>query len=266
MNLQVAINRVEKTLLTSRKEMQTMNHIHSKPLKGKVAVITGAGRGIGRAIALAYAQAGAAVVCSARSTSEIAETVRMIIEADGQAVAQTVDVGDYAAVAALYQRASDEFGGVDIVVANAGIAIEQRRIEDSDPAQWRKTIDINLTGAYHTAHAAIPYLRRRGAGKIIMIGSGQRHRATPGFSAYSCSKSGMWMLTQSLAVELLEYNISVNELIPGPVQTEMTRDAAIPPGEWFKTPEDVVSLALFLANMPDAGPTAQSYSLMRRAI
>ncbi|WP_449432709.1 SDR family NAD(P)-dependent oxidoreductase [Pseudomonas putida] len=242
-----------------------MNQTSSKPLKGKVAVITGAGRGIGRAIALAYAQAGAAVVCSARSAGEIAETVRLIIQADGQACAQTADVANYEQVVALYQRASDEFGGVDIVVANAGVATEQRRIEDSDPAKWRETIDINLTGAYYTAHAAIPHLRRRGAGKIVMIGSGQRNRATPGFSAYSCSKSGMWMLTQSLAVELLEYNISVNELIPGPVQTDMTRDAAIPPGEWFKTPEDIVPLALFLANMPDVGPTAQSYSLMRRA-
>jgi 3-oxoacyl-[acyl-carrier protein] reductase len=76
----------------------------------------------------------------------------------------------------------------------------------------------------------------------------------------------MWMLTQALALELQEYNISVNELIPGPVQTEMTRGAAIPPGEWFKTPEDVLPLALFIAGMPAGGPTSQSYSLMRRAI
>ena len=151
------------------------------------------------------------------------------------------------------------------MVANAGVAVEQRLIENSDPRLWRKTVDINLTGAYHTAHAAIPHLRKRGTGKIILVGSGQRNRAAPGFSAYSCSKSGLWMLTQSLAVELVEHNISVNELIPGPVKTDMTRDAAIPPGEWFKDPEDVVPLALFLASMPDVGPTAQSYSLMRRA-
>lgn len=243
-----------------------MNHSTTKPLQDQVVVITGAGRGIGRAIALAFAEAGAAVVCSARSSTEIAETARMITAAGRRALAQPVDVGDYASVAALYQHASEAYGGVDIVVANAGVATEQRRIEDSDPSQWRKTIDINLTGAYHTAHAAIPYLRRRGAGKIIMIGSGQRHRAAPGFSAYSCSKSGLWMLTQTLALELQEYNISVNELIPGPVRTEMTRGAAIPPGEWFKTPEDVLPLALFIAGMPDGGPTSQSYSLMRRAI
>jgi 3-oxoacyl-[acyl-carrier protein] reductase len=243
-----------------------MSHSINKPLQGQVAVITGAGRGIGRAIALAYAAAGAAVVCSARSSAEIAETARLINAAGGRALAQCADVGDYPSVTALFQQASEAYGGVDIVVANAGVANEQRRIEDSDPAQWRQTIDVNLTGAYHTAHAAIPHLRRRGAGKILMVGSGQRHRPTPGYSAYSCSKSGLWMLTQSLAVELLEYNISVNELIPGPVRTDMTRGAAIPPGEWFKTPEDVLPLALFIAGMPAGGPTAQSYSLMRRPI
>jgi 3-oxoacyl-[acyl-carrier protein] reductase len=242
-----------------------MGHPNSTSLKDKVAIITGAGRGIGRAIALAYARGGARVVCSARSEDEIAETARLITEAGGRAIAHAADVGDYEAVVALFQRASDDFGGVDIVVANAGVAMEQRRIEDSDPALWRKTIDINLTGAYHTAHAAVPHLRKRGAGKIIMVGSGQRNRASPGFSAYSSSKSGLWMLTQSLAVELQESNISVNELIPGPVKTDMTRNAAIPPGEWFKDPEDVVPLAMFLASMPDVGPTAQSYSLMRRA-
>jgi 3-oxoacyl-[acyl-carrier protein] reductase len=242
-----------------------MTQIDPELLKGKVAVITGAGRGIGRTIALAYAKAGAAVVCSARGEADIAQTVALIREAGGQAIAHAADVADYAEMSALFQRASDEFGGVDIVVASAGVALEQRRIADGDPELWRKTIDINLTGAYHTAHAAIAHLRRRGAGKIIMIGSGQRKRPNPGFSAYSCSKIGLWMLTQSLATELQEDNISVNELIPGPVKTDMTRDVAVPPGEWFKEPADVVPLALFLASMPDFGPSAQSYSLMRRA-
>ncbi|WP_019451481.1 SDR family NAD(P)-dependent oxidoreductase [Cupriavidus sp. BIS7] len=242
-----------------------MTQIDPELLKGKVAVITGAGRGIGRTIALAYASAGAAVVCSARGEADIAQTVALIREAGGQAIAHAADVADYAEMSALFQRASDEFGGVDIVVASAGVALEQRRIADGDPELWRKTIDINLTGAYHTAHAAIAHLRRRGAGKIIMIGSGQRKRPNPGFSAYSCSKIGLWMLTQSLATELQEDNISVNELIPGPVRTDMTRDVAVPPGEWFKEPADVVPLALFLASMPDFGPSAQSYSLMRRA-
>jgi len=242
-----------------------MNPVDPDLLKDKVAVITGAGRGIGRAIALAYASAGAAVVCSARSEDGISETAALVREAGGRAIAQTADVADYATVETLFRRASDAFGGVDIVVANAGVALDLRRIADGDPALWRKAIDINLTGAYHTAHAAISHLRRRGAGKIIMIGSGQRQKPYPGFSSYSCSKAGLWMLTQSLAMELQEDNISVNELIPGPVKTDMTRDVPVPPGEWFKEPGDVVPLALFLATMPDFGPSAQSYSLMRRA-
>jgi 3-oxoacyl-[acyl-carrier protein] reductase len=242
-----------------------MSHANSTPLQNQVAVITGSGRGIGRAIAVAYARAGAAVVCCARSTSEIAETAALIKEAGGRAIAQSVDVGEYNSVVTLFQRASEEFGGVDIVVANAGILGEPRRVAESDPALWRKTIDINLIGAYHTAHAAIPHLRKRGAGKIIMVGSGARYRPSfPGISAYSCSKSGLWMLTQSLAVELQEDKISVNELIPGPVKTQVTRGATMPAGEWFKEPEDVTPMALFLATMPDEGPTAQSYSLMRR--
>jgi 3-oxoacyl-[acyl-carrier protein] reductase len=242
-----------------------MNQNNATPLKDKVVVITGAGRGIGRAIALTYAAAGAAIVCSARSNAEIVETADLIKEAGGRAIAHSVDVTDHASVVALFRRASEEFGGVDIVVANAGVGSELCRVVDTDPIEWRKIIDVNLTGAYNTVHAAVPHLRKRGAGKIIMIGSGQGKRAIPGFAAYACSKSGLWMLTQSLAMELQEENISVNELIPGPVKTEMTRNTPVPPGEWFKEPEDVMPLALFLATMPDGGPTAQSYSLMRRA-
>ena len=164
-----------------------------------------------------------------------------------------------------YRRADEGFDGVDIVVGSAGVALGQGKIADSDPELWRKTIEINLIGAYHTAHAAIPYLRRRGGGKIIMIGSGHRKRPRAGYSAYSCSKSGLWMLIESLAVELQEDNISVNELIPGPVRTEMTRGLAPMADEWVKEPEDVAPIALFLAGLPNRGPSAQSFSLMRRA-
>lgn len=234
-------------------------------LENKVAVITGAGSGIGRAIALAYASAGAAVVCSARREADISETATLIEAAGGRAMAHVADVQDYAAVAELFRQAHHRFGGIDLVVASAGVALEQRKIADSDPALWRQTIDINLTGSYHAAHAAIPYLRQRGGGKIFMIGSGHRKRPRISSSAYSCSKSGLWMLVQSLAVELQEDNISVNELIPGPVMTDMTRGLSMMADEWVKEPEDVTPLALFLAGLPNRGPSAQSFSLMRRA-
>lgn len=237
-------------------------------LAGKVAVITGAGRGIGRAIALAYARAGAAVVCSARSRNEIDETAALVAAGGGTASACVADVGSYTAMQALFRHAVDVHGGVDIVVANAGVWGQARTVADSDPAHWAQTIHVNLLGAFHTAHAAIPHLRARGAGKIIFMGSGARHSTALGMSAYSASKLALWKLTQVLAMELQEHRISVNELIPGPVKTAMTADFgqhAFAPSEWIKEPDDVVPMAMFLATQPDIGPTAQSYSLMRRA-
>ncbi len=237
-------------------------------LSGKVAVITGAGRGIGRAIALAYARSGAAVVCSARSANEIQETASLIEEQGGKASAVVADVCDYAAMEALFAAGVQQFGGIDIVVANAGVELQSRKIENCDPDLWRQTIEVNLVGAFNTARAAIPHLRQRGAGKMIMIGSGSRHRPNPGMSSYASSKLGLWMLTQTLAVELQSANISVNELIPGPVRTAMMGfgEKQVMPGEWYKEPDDVVPMALFLAGQADLGPTAQSFSLMRRAI
>ncbi len=236
-------------------------------LQGKVAVITGAGRGIGRAIALAYARAGAAVVCSARSQGEIDDTCALITRAGGTATACVADVGDGAAVQALFAHAVQAHGGVDIVVANAGVNGQRRKVEHADAAEWARTIQVNLLGVFHTAHAAIPHLRARGSGKIIVTGSGMRKGASAGGSSYAVSKIGVWKLVEVLAVELQEYNISVNELIPGPVKTAMTGfgETRFPAGEWVKEPEDVVPLALFLASQPDIGPTAQSFSLMRRA-
>ncbi|CAG4888602.1 SDR family NAD(P)-dependent oxidoreductase [Paraburkholderia saeva] len=244
-----------------------MNPVEDKALRGKVAVITGAGRGIGRAIALAYAKAGAAVVCSARSGGEIDETAALINAQGGRAIAIASDVIDYESVEALFAGAVKAFDGVDIVVANAGVGTVTGTIEHSDPKLWKQVIDVNLTGVFHTARAAIPHLRRRGAGKIILMGSGLRQRPNAGLSAYGSSKAGMWLLTQTLALELQDANISVNELIPGPVRTAMTDFGGKCQfnEEWVKEPEDVVPVAMFLASQPDFGPSAQSFSLMRRA-
>jgi 3-oxoacyl-[acyl-carrier protein] reductase len=241
----------------------------SRPLAGKVALVTGAGRGIGRAIAIGFAEAGAAVCCSARTASEIEATAATIRAQSGAAMAHAADVTDRLAVEALIRATVSKLGRLDIVVINAGISTGRGAVADSDPDGWRATIDVNLIGAYYCARAAVPALRHGGGGKIILIGSGIGHRGTAGNSAYACSKAALWMLTRVLAQEVIGDNISVNELIPGPVDTSL-----LPPDpagrafmgqtEWLKRPEDVMPLALFLATQPAIGPTAQSFSLMRR--
>jgi 3-oxoacyl-[acyl-carrier protein] reductase len=237
-------------------------------LEGKVAVVTGAGRGIGKAIALAYGRHGAAVGCLARTVAEIRVTAEEIVKAGGRALAIPADVRDRRVVDSAFDEIGREFGGLDIVVINAGADRGHAPVDAGDPEGWRETIDTNLVGAYYCARAAIPHLKQRGAGKIVTVGSGIGHRGVVGSSAYACSKAGLWMLTRVLAQELAPYHISVNELIPGPVETSMnpggSGTSTLGASEWLKRPEDVVPLALFLAEQPDVGPTAQSFSLMRR--
>jgi 3-oxoacyl-[acyl-carrier protein] reductase len=247
------------------------DHRHS--LVGKLALVTGAGRGIGEAIAIAYAAAGARVACTARTRSQVEETAERIRADGGHAIAIAADVTDPNAVATLFDQVGSAFGGLDIVVLNAGGNPERSRIEQGRPEDWRASIELNLFGAYHCAREAIPHLRKRGDGKILMMGSGMGHRGMPGQSSYCVGKAGLWMLTRILAEELIEDGICVNEIIPGPVNTELTRadretnDPSTPfaiTSEWVKEPQDVTDLALFLACQPANGPTGQSYALLRR--
>ncbi|MCY3638561.1 MAG: SDR family oxidoreductase [Chloroflexota bacterium] len=241
-------------------------------LAGKVAVITGAGKGIGRALAVGFAAEGASVCCAARTASDIEAVVGEITDSGGSAIAIQSDVTSLDDMERMHKAAADAFGGVDIVVVNAGGNIGAGSIEDSEPEEWTSTIDLNLKGAYYTAKTAIPYLKERGGGKIITIGSGIGHNGRPNTSAYACAKAGSWMLTRVLAQELWEYGISVNELVPGPVLTPGAIASWEREGqgvntitsEWVKEAEDVLPLAMFLATQPDKGPTSQSFSLMRR--
>ena len=242
-------------------------------LNGKVAIVTGAGKGIGKAIAIAYAKQGIKVCCMARTLTDIDLTVEEIKASGGEAIAIQCDVTIYEDLMTSMQYAFDLYGHIDILVINAGTDCEKASVDRLDIEEWKRVINVNLNGAFYTAKAAIPYLKKNGTGKIITIGSGMGHKGRSDNAPYSCSKAGLWMLTRILAQELSEYNISVNELIPGPVNTDMGNDSKMDSrsafsinGEWIKQPEEVVDMAIFIAGQPDIGPTAQSFSLMRRDV
>jgi 3-oxoacyl-[acyl-carrier protein] reductase len=241
----------------------------NKQLGGKVVVITGAGRGIGQGLAIGFAEQGAKVVCSARTQSQLDDTVQTIKQAGGEAIAVQCDVTSAESVQQLYAETMSAYGQVDVVIANAGGNFSRASVEDSSSDDWLFTMQVNLMGVYYTAKYAIPHMKANG-GHIILMGSGLGHRVGDStHSAYSASKAGAWMLVRSLAKELQEYKICVNELIPGMVHTDINANQTRPDDsplniEWVKTPADVVPLALFIATQPLLGPTGQSFSLMRR--
>lgn len=244
----------------------------NRPLAGRTALITGAGRGIGRAIATGFASAGANVCVTSRSQPELDGVAAEIRSAEGNALAVAADVTDAVSVDRVVQAAADEFGGIDILVNNAGVGLERGPVGDDDPNLWKQTVETNLFGVYHCIRSALPFLRTS-HGNVINIGSGMGHQPRNINSSYNVSKAGLWMLTRCLALQLAPDGICVNELIPGPVETPLTRDffqAGQPhptlPTEQVKLPEDVVPLAVFLAAQPSTGPTGQSFSLARRPL
>jgi len=242
-------------------------------LTGKAALVTGGGRGIGRAIALAIAAEGGDVAVLGRTQVEI-EAAAAEIQAMGRCgVSEVCDVTDCAAVQRAVDSAVEHLGRLDILVNNAGGGTERTRVGEDDPEGWVRAIEVNLHGTYYCTRAALPHLKAAGGGKIINVGSGMGHQPRKGNSSYNAAKAGVWMLTRCLAMELWEDGIDVNELIPGPVYTELTSDI-FPQrgphpqieGEQVKAPEDVVPIAMFLATHPPGGPTGQSFSLARRSI
>lgn len=253
--------------------MTTTSPDSQQPLGGQVALITGGGRGIGRAIAIAFAEAGAAICVTARTCSEIEGVADEIQNSGGKAIAVTCDVADRSSVESMMQQTIKEFGQLNILVNNAGGGMERTLVGEDDPDVWQNVIEINLLGTYFCTRAALPYLKADGSGKIINIGSGMGHQPRAKNSSYNVAKAGVWMLTRCLSMELWESGVAVNELIPGPVHTDLTADIfpknQAHPGissEWVKSPEDVVPLAMMLATQSDKGPTGQSFSLARRPL
>ena len=242
-------------------------------LENKVALVTGGGRGIGRAIALALADEGADVCVTARSRGEIDAVADEIRSRGRSALALPCDVADAAAAQASVDAAAEQLGRLDVLINNAGGNFVRSSIAESNPNDWRGVVESNLLGTYYCCRAALPHLIGAGGGKIINIGSGMGHTPRAGNSAYNTAKAGVWMLTRCLAVEVWPHNIEVNEFVPGPVYTKLTKDLfdpAVPPpiaeSERVKMPDDCVPLVMYLATHPPGGPTGQSFSLARRPL
>jgi len=197
-------------------------------LAGKTAFITGASQGIGAATAKYLAEQGANVVLAARNEAALSTIADAI---GSRALAIVCDVADHDQVRSAMQQAADHFGGLDILVNNAGMIEPIARIEESDPAEWSKVVDVNLKGVYHCLHAAFPHLRKNG-GTIINISSGAATSALEGWSHYCATKAAVLSLTRCAHKEWSALGINVVGLSPGTVATDMQvaiRDSGVNP-------------------------------------
>ena len=194
---------------------------------GKVALVTGASRGIGRSIAETLAAAGYAVVVNFASRVEDADaTVAAIGAGGGTAVAVRADVSDVAAVTRMFSTVDERFGRLDALVNNAGIGRRIDRLTEIDDDTWRRTLAVNLDGAFYCMRAAIPRLAAGGGGRIVNISSGAAHTGGAIGAHYAASKAGMLALTAKAARELARAGIAVNAVLPSVIETEMLEAVA----------------------------------------
>ena len=190
-------------------------------LDGQTAVITGAGRGIGRAIALAYAGEGANLALAARSESELGEVAAAVSDLGAEAIAVPTDVTSQEDTERLAQKVVERFGRIDVLVNNAGISGPVGPLEGNDIADWVNTITVNLTGTFLVCRAVIPVMLEQQGGKIINLSGAGATNAWSNMSAYCSSKAAVVRLTEVLAQELDGKGITVNALGPGSVHTSM---------------------------------------------
>ena len=225
-------------------------------LEGKTAIVTGAGRGIGREIATRLAKEGAALVCMDLFRETVEETAKIIRDAGGRAAATAGDVTDPEVAKNVVSAAVEEFGKVDVLVNNAGITRDAlvMRMSDED---WRMVLEVNLTGAFNFARAVSRQMLRQKSGSIVNIASIVGVRGNAGQVNYSASKAGLIGLTKSLAKELGPRGVRVNAVAPGYIRTQMTEKlpeevkekilSVIPMGR-MGLPEEVAEAVLFLAS------------------
>jgi len=194
----------------------------SRELEGRVALITGAGSGIGKATALLLAQKGAKVAALGRSEEELQETIDQIRQDGGEALCVVADISQPEAMQQAVQTLEQAYGRLDIVFANAGINGVWAPIEDLEPDEWDRTMNINLKGTFLTVKYAIPLLKKQG-GSIIITSSvnGTRIFSNTGATAYSCTKAAQVAFTQMAALELAKHRIRVNVICPGAISTQI---------------------------------------------
>jgi NAD(P)-dependent dehydrogenase (short-subunit alcohol dehydrogenase family) len=230
----------------------------TQKLAGKTALITGASKGLGKAIALALAEAGARVVLASRNLELLNETAAAVRKLGGEADVFPTDVADEAQVRRLETAVAEKVGKVQILVNNAGMNI-RKPITDFTFAEWRQVMNTNVDGVFLMCRSFVPQMRGQGYGRILNLTSIMSHVGLPGRTAYAASKSALLGFTRALALELAPEKITVNGLSPGPVATEMNTPliqnpelnqqfiSRIPLGRWGKV-EEVGQLAVYLCS------------------
>lgn len=242
-----------------------MFELSSFSLKDKVAIVTGGGRGIGKAIAFGMAKAGAKVVIASRRIEALEATAAEINAAGGEAVPIQAHLGKYEQIQKLIDAVVDKYDRIDILVNNAGTNPALASVLDTEERIWETVINLNLKGVYFTSQAAARIMKNQGGGKIINIASIDGYRPEPNLSIYSISKAGVLMITKAFAMELAPYNIRVNAIAPGPISTKMYESHwfHLPPEEAKKAkkeleerfpmkrvglPEEIAGAAIYLAS------------------
>ena len=242
-------------------------------LKDRVVIITGAGQGIGRVFAKAFALAGAKVVIAERNEKTAAAVATEVLAADGQALAITTDVADEASIKEMTELVEDEFGRIDVLINNAGIfsTLQMRPFDQIPLEEWEKVLKVNLTGPFLCARAVLPAMRRAKWGRIINIASGAVRLGRPDYLHYIATKSALMGMSLSMARELGPDGITVNAILPGATFTEIERKTVTPQQKERivsmqciprpETPQDLVGAALFLASEASAFVTGQNINL-----
>lgn len=252
-----------------------------RQLEDAVAVVTGAGRAIGREIALRLAAEGARVVLAARSVAAMQEAASMIRDRGGQALVVEMDLTEPATIEAAASRARDEFGRVDVLVNNSGVSGPSRPMWEIEPEEWEETFRVNVTGTYRCCRAFLPMMIEAGSGSIVVIGSMTGKRALVNRTPYAASKMALVGLVRTLAAELGPHGLRANLISPGGVEGErldwvieqqaaakgITVEAAragfseTPPLRRLIAPRDVANAAVFLASDASSAITGEDLNV-----